>query len=309
MTPGLEKVSPASFSDVVLEAVAFPVGVTDKALGEQRARDFAAAYFEETWVHRPLHALSGVPPVDAAGHRTLRKKLLGVVQFLQDCAAGGIVQTYDFDRLRRKLGLLGGAPSAAPAAAAGAPADVGAQGAAELAALPTAGLSEEQLEQAYQGALRLDARELAARFARELVARPPTDGRPDRAPWYFQLIQRALEEGNTDEALTWVTEGERADAERNEGRRHNDYEQRRAQVHLKRGEAEQAQQVFDRLLERDPADLRARSRAAEAMLSLRQGARALRFAEEGLARARQQNDRDSEQHFLELVAAARKQMG
>jgi hypothetical protein len=78
-------------------------------------------------------------------------------------------------------------------------------------------------------------------------------------------------------------------------------------VYLKRGEAEQAQQVFERLLERDPGDLGARGRAAEAMLSLRQGARALRFAEEGLARARQQNDRDSEQYFLELVGAARKQ--
>jgi tetratricopeptide (TPR) repeat protein len=306
MSPGLEKVSPATFSDVVLEAVAFPVGVTDKAVGEQRARDFAAAYFEETWIHRPLHALSGVPPVDAAGHPSLRKKLLGVIQFLQDCAAGGIVQTYDFDRLRRKLGLLGGAPAApgAPAAAA----DIGALGAAELAALPS-DLPDGQLEQAYQAALRLDAQDLASRFARELVARPPRPDRPDRAPWYFHLIQRALAEGNTDEALNRVNEGERADAEHNEGRRHNDYEQRRAQVHLKRGEAEQAQEVFDRLLERDPGDLRARGRAAEAMLSLRQGARALRFAEEGLARARQQNDRDSEQYFLELVAAARKQVG
>ena len=45
------------------------------------------------------------------------------------------------------------------------------------------------------------------------------------------------------------------------------------------------------------------------MLSLRQGARALRFAEEGLAMARQQNDRDSEQYFLELVGAAKRQVG
>jgi tetratricopeptide (TPR) repeat protein len=303
MSPGLEKVSPATFSDVVLEAVAFPVGITDKALGEQRARDFAAAYFEETWIHRPLHSLSGVPPVDAAGHRTLRKKLLGVIQFLQDCAAGGIVQTYDFDRLRRKLGLQGGAPAPSPGVPA---ADIGALGAAELAALPVAELPEGQLEQAYQAAVRLDAQELAERFARELVARAPG---PDRAPWYFFLIQRALAGGNTDEALNLVNEGERVDAERNEGRRRGDYEQRRAQVHLKRGDADQAQEVFERLLEQNPADLRARGRAAEAMLSLRQGARALRFAEDGLARARQQNDRDSEQYFLELVAAARKQVG
>jgi len=44
-------------------------------------------------------------------------------------------------------------------------------------------------------------------------------------------------------------------------------------------------------------------------LDLKQGAKALRFAEEGVAKARQQNDRDSEQYLLELVGAARKQMG
>ena len=37
------------------------------------------------------------------------------------------------------------------------------------------------------------------------------------------------------------------------------------------------------------------------MLSLKQAAQAVRFAEEGLAKARQQNDRDSEQAFQELL--------
>ena len=44
-----------------------------------------------------------------------------------------------------------------------------------------------------------------------------------------------------------------------------------------------------------------------AMLSAKQGPRALGFAEQGLARARQQNNRDSEQYFLELVSAAKRQ--
>jgi tetratricopeptide (TPR) repeat protein len=307
LSPGLEKVSPATFSDVVLEAVAFPAGVSDKDRAEEAAREYAARFFEDTWLHRPLKALNGVPPVDAAGHRNLRKKVLGVIQFLQECAAGGIVQGYDFDRLRRKLGLLGPAPAAAAGAAAGP--DVAAMGAAELAGLAAESLPEEQLAEAYQAAVRLDAQDLAERFARALVARPAEGGRPDRAPWYFFLVQRALAGGNKDEALRLVDEGARADEQRNEGRRGGDYELRRAQVLLKRGEAEQAQQVFDHLIEREPANLKVRGSAAEGMLSLRQGARALRFAEEGLARARQQNDRDSEQYFLELVLAARKQVG
>ncbi len=310
LTPPVERVTPAAFSDVVLDAVVFPIG-PDREASLKRILEHAQQYFEETWIHKPLKALGGVPPVDAAGHRGLRKKLRGVVEFLRQCAAHGVIQGYDFDRLRRKLGLLepAPAPAAAAAGAAAGAGDIGAMGAGELAGLEAGGLSPEQLEQAYQSAVRLDAAELAGRFARELIGRPAHAERPDRAPYYFHLAQRALAEGNTDEALNLVNEGERVDCEQNEGRRRNDYELRRAQVHMKRGEVDQAQEVYDRLVERDPTNLRARCSAAEAMLSQRQGARALRFAEEGLAQARKQNDRDSEQYFLELVGAARKQGG
>jgi hypothetical protein len=181
-------------------------------------------------------------------------------------------------------------------------------GAAELAGLNAGGLTFEQLEQAYQAAQKLDAEELAAHFARALVARPAHPERPDRFPWYSYLVQRALKEGDKDAALDLVNEGERVDCEQNEGRRRNDYELRRGQVHTRRGEADAAEDVFRRLIERVPTNLRFRGAAAEAMLSLKQGARALRFAEEGLAAARQANDRDSEQYLLELVNAARKQV-
>ena len=69
---------------------------------------------------------------------------------------------------------------------------------------------------------------------------------------------------------------------------------------------EQAHNVFQAIIESEPTELRYHGAAAEAMLSLKQGARALRFAEEGLTKARRQNNRDSEQYFLELVAAAKK---
>src|SRR6202043_1580672 len=110
------------------------------------------------------------------GHATLKKKLRGVIQFIQDCAAGGIVGKYDFDRLRRKLGLIaGGAPAATTVAAAPTAAhvgDIGAMGTAELAALKVDDLSNEQLEQAYQTAHKLDATELATHFVKGLLARP-----------------------------------------------------------------------------------------------------------------------------------------
>jgi tetratricopeptide (TPR) repeat protein len=304
-----EKAGPIQFSDVTAGALAFPIGIADKAAAQERVRNHAERYFEDTWIHKPLRSLAGNAPLDAVGHQTLRKKLRGVVQFLQDCAAGGIVSTYDFDRLRRKLGLTeGGAPPAASAQPE-AGGDVGAMSAAELAGLTVDSLSDEQLERAYQAAKGLDAPELSARFAQALVARPPRADRPDRYPWYAFLIDHALREKKTDEALDLVNEGEKADCEQNEGRRRNDYELLRGRVHVKRGEADAARDTFQRLIERLPSDLRVRGAATEAMLSLRQGVQALRFAEEGLAAARQQNDRDAEQNLLELAAAAKKQIG
>ena len=116
------------------------------------------------------------------------------------------------------------------------------------------------------------------------------------------LTQRAVQENDTTAALDWVNEGQKVDCEQNEGRRRNDYELRRGQIHVKRGEADAAHDVFQRLIERSPSEMRFRTAATEAMLSLRQGARAAAFAEAGLEQARKQNDRD-------VVDATRPWMG
>ena len=299
-----ERAGPANFGDVVIEALVLPAGPMPQEEATKRVAEHAQRYFEETWIHRPLRSLNLVPPIDAAGHTGLRKKLRGVAQFVQECASLGGRSMYDFDRLRRKLGLLDApvAPSAA-----GSTLDINAMSSADLSALAVESLDEDQLESAYQTAQKLDAKDLAEHFARTLVKRPVRPERTDRYPWYSFLVQRAAGEGKSDEALRLLDEGERFDAEQNQGQRASDYELRRAQVLAKRGEAEQAAGAFDRLIQRDPSNLRYRSDAAEAMLSLKQGPRALRFAEQGLAAARQQNNRDQEQYFLELTAAAEKQ--
>jgi tetratricopeptide (TPR) repeat protein len=299
---------PANFADVLADAVIIPLGAADQAQAAAQVREHVQRYYEDTWPHRSLRSLGGVAPIDAAGHQTLRKKLLGVIAFIQQCAAGE-KEPYDFDRLRRKLGLLGSAAQAAPAdGAAKAPA-IADMSAAELAALAADKLGDDQLEQAYRTAQKLDAQELAKHFALALVARPAQPERSDRFPIYTYLVQRALAEGDADAALNHVNEGEKDDCEHNEGRRRNDYELRRAQVLVKRGEADSAREVFERLIDRAPAELRFRGTATESMLAAKQGAHALRFAEQGLSKAREKNDRDSEQYFMELVAAARKQVG
>ncbi|HWG45631.1 MAG TPA: tetratricopeptide repeat protein [Gemmataceae bacterium] len=307
-----ERRAPIQFQDVVAEALLFPLKRAEDS-GE-RVLAHAQKHYEETWIHKPRRSLAGNAPIDAAAHPKLRKQLRGVVQFIQDCAQGGMIANYDFDRLRRKLGLLEGGTvgvgtGETPVPPSLATLDIASMGASELARLDAGQLSDEQMELAYQTAVKLDAGELAAHFAGHLIGRPPRAEQPDRFPWYSYLTQHALKIGDTAAALDYVDEGEKADCEHNEGRRRNDYELRRGQVHVKRGEAEEAADVFQRLIERVPSNFRYRGSAAEAMLALKQGARALRFAEEGVTAARLANDRDSEQYLLELASAAKKQMG
>jgi predicted Zn-dependent protease len=308
---------PATFNDMLADVLAFPVAATDEASAKRLVMDHTQRFFEETWIHRSLKTLGGVPPVDAATQPVLKKKVLGAIQWLHDCAVITPSREYDFDRLRRKLGVLEGsgaaaltgaaAPAgvAAPAGAVGP--DIGAMGAAELAALPIDGLPENQLEQAYQTAIKLDARDLAGRFALALVTKPIAAGQTkERFPWFSHLIQLAQSEGKMDAALDFVNDGEKDDCEHNEGRRRNDYELRRGQLHAKRGEIDAAADVFERLTQRVPDNPKYRGSAAEAMLSAKRGDKALHFAETGLNKAREKNDRDSEQYFLELVDAAKR---
>jgi hypothetical protein len=281
----------------------FPLEAADQLQVQSRMRTHFETFFEEVWLTRPLKSLGGVPPVDAGGHPVLRKKLLGLLDFLEQCATINRLP-YEFDRLRRKLGLLGGAAPASTAGAAGP--DVSAMSAAELAQLPAETLSAEQLEGAFKAALHLDAKELAGKFARLLTTRPAWPERPDRWVWFNHLIQTAQTAGDFEQALQHVDEGEKDDCEHNQGARRNDYELRRAQVQTRHGTFDDAQGTFDRLIARMPSELRYQGNAAEAMLSARQGARALQYAEKGLAGARQQNNRDMEEYFRELVAAAEK---
>ncbi|HEX4589628.1 MAG TPA: tetratricopeptide repeat protein, partial [Gemmataceae bacterium] len=301
-------IGPVNFGDVVAEALLFPTAPTTELDAEAKMRDHAQQYFESTWIHRPYRGLGGVPPVDAAGSANLRKRLRGVIQFLQDCAAGTAPRLYDFDRLRGKLGLEAATASpSAPAVAPAQTADISPMSAADLSALDTRNLTAGQLDQAFRAAVQLDAAELAARFARSIVERPDAAAKADRWPYFQHLIQHAQSAGDFGTALNLVDEGEKADCESNEGRRRNDYELRRGRLLARSGQGDQAKDVFERLLGRAPDNMQIAGAATEAMLGAKRAKDALTFAEQGLAQARAQNNRDSEGYFLELVDAAKKQ--
>src|SRR4029079_5268959 len=98
---------PINFGDVAADALLFPTGATTELEAELKIKEHAQQYFEDKWVHRPLKSLSGRTPEDAAGDPKLRKRLRGVIQFLQDCSAENTLRVYEFDRLRQMLGLTG----------------------------------------------------------------------------------------------------------------------------------------------------------------------------------------------------------
>ncbi len=300
--------TPPQFGDIIVEAMLFPMyGRVSGEMGD-KMQERAQHYFEEEWAHRPLKSLAGNTPIDAAGSPVLRRKLLGDIQFLEQCLAGSAlrqgnetIMPYDFARLRHKLGV----DSAAPALP-GPSYEFAAMSAADLAAIDLEPLSVDQLDKAYRAAVSLDAGELAGKFVRTLIARPADPAKPDLFPFFKFLTDQAQSRADWDTALKLVDEGEQADAERNTGKRRNDYDLRRAQLFAKKGALDKSRETFAALVARSPSELKYRGSAAEAMLSQRQAAAAKTFAEAGLAEARQQNNRDMEAYFLELVAAAKK---
>lgn len=302
ISEGKHATGPVTFGDVVAESLLFPTGTATELEAELKIKEHAQRYFEETWTQRPLKALNGLTPLDAVNRPILRKKLLGIVQFLQDCSVETTTRVYDFDRLREKLGLN---VASTPAVTATVP-DMAPASADDLAALDPAAMTEPALAQAYRSALQFDARDLATRFARTLVERSVNPGAPDRYSFFAHLIGEAQAARDFDTALAYVDQGEKSDCEGNEGRRRNDFELRRGQLLAKRGDAGPARDLYQRLLERMPGDLKVAGSGAEAMLSLKQGQHARSFAEQGLAQARAQNNRDSEAYFLELMEAAKK---
>jgi tetratricopeptide (TPR) repeat protein len=305
----------ANFGDVTLEAMMFPTfnQTGDEVVGKMK--EFAQEYFEENWPKRALKTLNDNAPLDAAGHAVLRRRLLGSILFLQQCFDGSAPRVvrdgklteeklYDFDRLRHKL-ALDTAPPPPPAPTI----DFTALSAADLAGLDRDELTVGQLEQAWRAAVKLDANELARQFVKTVVARPSDPTKPDLFAFYKYLIDQAQTEGDWNSALSFTDAGQQADKERNEGKRQHDYELRRGQLYAKQRDADKAEEVFDQLIARLPNELKFRGTAAEAMLGLRKGGKALKFAEAGLVEARKQNNRDMEAYFMELVGAAKKQGG
>ncbi|MCE9562443.1 MAG: tetratricopeptide repeat protein [Planctomycetes bacterium] len=342
-----ETTTPISLGDVALEALAQPLQTSDLTATENKLRDHARNFFENVWIHRPLKSLAGNGPLDAVGSSVLRKRVFGVVKFMEDCFKAVEphkqvgeqvvpINVYDFDALRHKLGLeyitadppkvdVPAEAIAAPTPAAAAPVvakeqprapepkpaapakrDISALNAGELAGLDLAALSVEELEQAMRAAVKLDAKELAVAFAQAGVLKPFDAAKPDRYPMYAVAITGASVAGELAKAVELSEQGEKYDAEHNGGSRGIDFSLKRAQLFVKMKDADKAVIAFDSIIARHPDEGKFYTVAAEEMLRLKSGAKALSFAERGLAKAKEQNNRDLEGHCSELIAAAKR---
>lgn len=325
-----------SLASISQELYTFPIGSANMEAALAKLQENATNFVENQWMNRPRKSLKGNTPIDAAGSPALRKRLLGIIRLLEETTVATAplrdvdgqqvpITIYDFSRLRSKLGVelqppgeaptiavpetAQAAPEAAPAAAPGIPADLSVLSVAELSGLPTEELTLPQLENAMRAAVKLDARELAVKFAESGAGRPFDPNWPDRYTFFACLIQGAVSNGGPAAALPVADQAIEYDRQHNDGRRVNDFLLRRAQLYAKAGQVDQAVNEFDTLLERMPDEPRTYIAATEAMLSAGQGAKALAFAEKGLQKAKLTNNRDLEGACMELSEAARKQMG
>ena len=345
---------PAQFGDIVQEAVAYPVRTASLEEAEGKLRDRATQYFEGVWTNKPLKALAGATPLDAAGSSLLRKRLIGVIKFLADCLGGVAprrqegdgsvaIDIYDFDRLRHKLGAdkkpAGAAPHIAvpaepvapppasgrrepvrpgeaaqpdrltPAARPTTPADFAAMSAADLAGVDPKSLTAVAAEDAMRAALKLDARELAVRFAKAGSDQPADPARPDRYPLFACLIAGALGDGDPAAALAHADTGLAYDAQHNDGKRFAEFGVQRGKLLARLNKPDEAAAAFDAVLASHPDDGKFYVVATEAMLSAKQGAKAAGFAGRGLEAARRSGNRDLEGACKELAEAAKRMGG
>lgn len=311
---------PANFSEVGLEAVAYPLRAASADEAEKKMAAHAERYLMEVFPNQAFKALSGVTPLDAVGSKLLRKKLLGLLRFFEDCLMAASpkrkkdndepepIRFFDFMKLRNKLGLEMSAADAPAMTMSSAKRDFGAMSAAELGTLPLSELSTTELEEAMRAAIKLQTHELAVAFAKAGADRPIDAEKTDRYPFYACMMTGAVVLGKSDEALKALAEGTAWDASHNGAQRANEYGLRTAALHAKLGNVNDSVEAFDAVIDRNASEGNLYVKAAETMLSIKNGAKARYFAEKGIAKAKNLGNRDLQGACEELLAAAKKLM-
>jgi hypothetical protein len=191
----------------------------------------------DIWPKRPWQYLGGKSPQEAARDPAARVKLLGFLLYAELMSQRDAVPDFDFDVVRRHLGL----PEASPLPADAQPGEVPL---ARLARLPMAELSDDNLQAALSRAVHYRASAAAQRAALEVVARPSLDEKVSKAGVYTTL---ALLTEDTRRALEYVDLGRTLAEE--EGESSAQFDLHEVSLRLRRGEPEEATRLINHLLQ------------------------------------------------------------
>jgi len=279
--------------------IRLPQGLTPEH-SERLLTEKMRSYFEDRWSQRPLHSLKGNSPVDAMGHPHLRRKVAGCIQLLEQLLQGlKLKLPYTMNELRHKLGFDQAVTAEAPAAI-GAPRSISAMNAAELAALNAETLSDDDLRLAFTAAKRLDANELAGKYAIALVNRASTTPGQDCFIYDQHIIFQLLGEDRIERAYVSTLKALERDAKLNAAKRSIDYRKLRLKVLLAGKRVPEAKVDLDKLLAEKGEDLDLFVFAVEELLRFGHKDLAGKYAGMGKLVAAKKNDRDRFSFFEEM---------
>jgi hypothetical protein len=261
-------------------------------------------YYETTWLAEPLRSLGNISPRDAAGSKILRRKLEAAIR-REESICRGFHLTYNFDRLRNKLGLTSLIPEGVRSEDS--PLPISSYSAAQLADLDPAKLEDDKLLEAYAAANSHDIPLTALRFAKELTKRPDAAPRIDMMGVFRRLTLDALEHRKFADAAAFVDAALAYDAAH--------YGKANAGVTLAlkarclavEGQRRKAAEVYRQIVLEHPKELKYGVEAVEAALRDADWPLAKELADLGLKRAQDLRERSLQEQFRELgrEAAAR----
>lgn len=277
--------------------VRLPSGITPEQ-SDRLLKEKMRSYFEDRWAQRPLHSLKSNTALDAAAHPQLRRRVLGCILLLEQLLQGFRTKMpYTMDELRHKLGLDQASPTTGTVSS---PASVKSMNAAELAAINIESLSDDDVKNAFTAAKRLDANDLATRFAQAMVNRAAGTPGQDCFIYDQHIIFQLLGEDRVERAYVSTLKALERDTRLNEGKRAIDYRKLRLKVLLAGKRLSEAKHELDKLLAEKSDDLDLFVFATEELLRFGHKDLAGKYAGSGKALAAKKNDRDRLGFFEEI---------
>jgi tetratricopeptide (TPR) repeat protein len=214
----------------------FPNGTPLDRVRELRAQ-LRDRHVFDVWPRRPWKYLDGRSPEQAAHDCAGQVKLLGVLLYVELISERNTATDFDFNLVRRHLGL----PEATPLPADTDPSEVPL---ARLARLPVEQLSDDRLLTLLSRAVHYRASAAAQRAALEVVARPSLDEKTSKPAVYTTLALLA-EDSRT--ALRYVDQGRHlAEAA---GESSAQFDLHEVTLRLRRGEADEAGTLINHLMQ------------------------------------------------------------